>query len=551
MLILAAIIGGSILAALLLIMFFVGYFKAPTNRCYVISGLRKNARKIIGKSGFRIPFLERKDEITLELISVDVKTSEAVPTSECINISVDAVANIKIGTSEEMLNNAAQNFLNQDTRYINSVAREVLEGNLREIVGSMTLKEMMNDRKTFAEKVQENAVPDLKKMGLEIVSFNVQNFSDGNGVIDNLGIDNIATIQKNASIAKANANKEVAVAEAKARKEANDAKVEADKLIAEKNNALEVRKAELEAERLKEVAKAEAAGKIEAETQRKTVEVTKQEAEIARLQKENDLKEQEIAIKEKALDAEIKKQADAEKYAAQTKADAELYERTKAAEAEKIERERNAEANLIALQKKAEADLYEQEKAAAANIARSEAEKTAQENEALGKKALAEAIAAQGEAEATAIKAKLLAEAEGIKQKNLAEAEGIKSKALAEAEGQRAQAEALLKRAEALKQLQDAGQMEMQLKTLEVLFNQMPAIAAEIAKPMEKIGNVTMYGNGNVQKFAEEVTSSSNLLAKGLMDGLGIDLSSFVGNLMNKLSTRPGDAVVNPVKTKE
>ena len=514
------LIGAGVFIVLLFIVtLMIGYFKAPTNKCYVISGLCKNARKIIGKSGFMIPFFERRDELTLELISVDVKTSDAVPTSECINISVDAVANIKISTNPDMLNKAAQNFLNRNKEYIENVAREVLEGNLREIVGTMTLKEMMNDRKTFAERVQENAVPDLNKMGLEIVSFNVQNFADGNGVINNLGIDNIATIQKNASIAKANANKEVAVAEAKARKEANDAKVEADQQIAEKQNALEVRKAELEANRLKQVAIAEAAGKIESEVQRKTVEVSKQDAEIARLEKEAELKNQEIAIKEKSLDAEIKKKADAEKYAAQTKADAELYERTKAAEADKIEREREAEANLVTMQKKAEAALYEQEKAAAAAIAKSEAEKTAKENEAAGQKALAEAVKAQGAASAAAE----LAHGEAI-------AKSIKLKGEAEAE-------ALMKRAAALKELQESGQMEMQLKTLEVLFNQMPAIAAEVAKPMSQIGNITMYGNGNVQKFAEEVTASSNLLAKGLMDGLGVNLSDFVGNLMTKLSS--------------
>lgn len=521
---------GGIVVLFAIILFFLGYFKAPTDKCFVISGLRKRARKIIGKSGFRIPFLERKDELLLGLISVDVKTSEPVPTAECINISVDAVANIKIGTSDELIDRAAQNFLNQDSRYINSIAREVLEGNLREIVGTMTLKEMMNDRKTFAERVQENAVPDLKKMGLEIVSFNVQNFSDKQNVISNLGIDNIATIQKNASIAKANAEKEVAVAEAKARQDANDAKVAADTAIAEKQNALEVRRAELEAARLKEVAKSEAAGQIEQETQRKTIEITKQNAEIARLEKETELKEQEIAIKEKALDAEIKKQADAEKYAIQTRAEADLYERTKAAEAEKIEQERQAEASLIKLQKKAEAEKYEQEKAAEAlikkaeaekaeKVAQAEAEKAKMMAEAEGKKALAEATQAQGEAEAEAIKAKLLAEAEG-------------KKALGEAE-----ANALLQRADALKQMQEAGKMEMQLKTIEVLFNQMPAIAAEIAKPMSQIGNITMYGNGNVQKFAEEVTATTNLLSNGLMDGLGIDIKDFIGNLMNKIST--------------
>lgn len=497
--------GGGILVVLVLLSLMIGYFKAPTNKCYVISGLCKNARKIIGKSGFMIPFFERRDELTLELISVDVKTSDAVPTSECINISVDAVANIKISTNPDMLNKAAQNFLNRNKEYIENVAREVLEGNLREIVGTMTLKEMMNDRKTFAERVQENAVPDLNKMGLEIVSFNVQNFADGNGVINNLGIDNIATIQKNASIAKANANKEVAVAEAKARKEANDAKVEADQQIAEKQNALEVRKAELEANRLKQVAIAEAAGKIESEVQRKTVEVSKQDAEIARLEKEAELKNQEIAIKEKSLDAEIKKKADAEKYAAQTKADAELYERTKAAEADKIEREREAEANLVTMQKKAEAALYEQEKAAAAAIAKSEAEKTAKENEAAGQKALAEAIKAQGAAEASAIAAKLSAEAEG-----------------------------LAKKAEAMKQYGDAAKMQMELDALKVLFTQLPEMARAAAEPWSKVGNVTLYGGEGKggEMLTGNITKTITQVANGLKDSLGIDLTTLASGLL-------------------
>ena len=496
---------GVFIVLLFIVTLMIGYFKAPTNKCYVISGLCKNARKIIGKSGFMIPFFERRDELTLELISVDVKTSDAVPTSECINISVDAVANIKISTNPDMLNKAAQNFLNRNKEYIENVAREVLEGNLREIVGTMTLKEMMNDRKTFAERVQENAVPDLNKMGLEIVSFNVQNFADGNGVINNLGIDNIATIQKNASIAKANANKEVAVAEAKARKEANDAKVEADQQIAEKQNALEVRKAELEANRLKQVAIAEAAGKIESEVQRKTVEVSKQDAEIARLEKEAELKNQEIAIKEKSLDAEIKKKADAEKYAAQTKADAELYERTKAAEADKIEREREAEANLVTMQKKAEAALYEQEKAAAAAIAKSEAEKTAKENEAAGQKALAEAIKAQGAAEASAIAAKLSAEAEG-----------------------------LAKKAEAMKQYGDAAKMQMELDALKVLFTQLPEMARAAAEPWSKVGNVTLYGGEGKggEMLTGNITKTITQVASGLKDSLGIDLTTLASGLL-------------------
>ena len=132
------------------------------------------------------------DRLSLKLIPIDVKTSTAVPTADYINIQVDAAVNIKISSDSERLSVAAENFLNQDTDYIARVAREVLEGNMREIVGRMKLEEMVSDRQKFAELVKENAMPDLAAMGLDIISFNVQNFSDSNGVIDDLGIQYLA-----------------------------------------------------------------------------------------------------------------------------------------------------------------------------------------------------------------------------------------------------------------------------------------------------------------------------------------------------------------------
>lgn len=144
---------------------------------------------MIGKAGIKIPFLEKKDQLKLQLIPIDVKTSSAVPTADYININVDAAVNVKVSSDNERLQLAAQNFLNKSVDYIGSVAREVLEGNMREIVGKMNLEEMVSDRQKFAELVKENAEPDLAAMGLDIVSFNVQNFVDENDVIENLGVD--------------------------------------------------------------------------------------------------------------------------------------------------------------------------------------------------------------------------------------------------------------------------------------------------------------------------------------------------------------------------
>jgi len=388
----------AIVVLLIVIIFFAGYVKASPDTAIIISGLRKNPKVLIGKAGVKIPFLERKDALNLQLIPIDVKTSNAVPTADYININVDATVNVKISDDETRLKLAAQNFLNKNPEYIGRVAREVLEGNVREIVGKMALEEMVSDRQKFANLVKENAEPDLAAMGLDIISFNVQNFVDGNGVIENLGVDNIVKIQKNAAISRAESEKEIAKAQANAKKEANEAQVNADTEIAIKENELAIKKAELKKESDIKKAEADAAYKIQEEEQRKTVEITTANANIAKQEKEILLKQKEAEVKEKALDAEVRKKAEADKFAKQQLADAQLYERQREAEAQKFETEKEAEA----MKAQAEAQKYKMEQ-----------------------------------------------EAEGIRTKGLAEAEAIRAKAVAEAEGIEKKAEAMLKMGEA------------------------------------------------------------------------------------------------------
>ena len=340
-------IGGAIVIILLLLIVTIGYVKAPPDTAYIISGLRKKI--IVGKASIKIPFLERLDKLSLKLIPIDVKTSSMVPTADYINIRVDAAVNVKVGSDSNKLELAAQNFLNQNSDYMARVAREVLEGNMREIVGRMRLEEMVSDRQKFAELVKENAMPDLAAMGLNIVSFNVQNFTDANGVIDDLGIDNISQIKKKAAIAKAEADRQ-----------ANDARVAAEREIAIKNNDLSIQKAELKKVADVKQATADAAYEIEKENQRKTIEVTSADANIAKQEREVLLKSKEAEVKEKALEAEVKKQAEAEKFAIQQKADAELYTRQKEAEAKKFEIQQEAEAQRA----KADADRYSREREA-------------------------------------------------------------------------------------------------------------------------------------------------------------------------------------------
>lgn len=366
----------------LLVLFVVasGYKKAPPDTAYIVSGLRR--RTVIGKSVIKIPFLERMDVVSLKLIPVDVKTQNAVPTADYINIRVDAAVNVKISADPEKLALAAQNFLNQKTDYVRSVAQEVLEGNMREIVGKMKLEEMVSDRQKFAELVKENAEPDLAAMGLDIISFNVQNFSDENGVIDDLGIDNISQIKKKAAIAKAEADKEIAVAKAEADRQANEARVDADREIAIKKNELDLQKAELKKREDTKRAEADAAYAIQEQAQRKTIEVARADADIAKQEREVELKRKEAEVREQALSAEVRKAADAD-----------LYKRQKQAEAEQFEAKKKAEALLFA-----------------------------QQQEAAG-------IRAKGEADAEAIKLKGMAEAETVRARGLAEAEAMEKKA--------------------------------------------------------------------------------------------------------------------------
>ena len=460
-----------------------GYLKAPPDVAYVISGIRKKPRILVGQAGIRIPFFERVDKLALGAIQIDVKTKTAVPTAEYINVKVDSTVSVRVGKEPEMIALAAQNFLNTNRETIAAKINDLLEGNIREIVGQMKLTEMVSDRKAFSEKVQSNVVPDLARFGLELVSFNVQNFFDENGVIENLGIDNVEQIRKNAAIAKSDAQREIAIAEAENAKASNDAKVKAAEEIAKRNNDLAIKQAELKQESDTKKAQADAAMAIEAENQRKLKEIALANANLAKQEKEIELKEREVAIKERALEAEIKKTAEAKKYAEQQEADAKLYATQRAAEADLFERERQAEAAKIEAEKKAEAE-----------------------------KALAEAL-----------KVKALAEAEGVRAKGLAEAEAIRAQAEAEAKG-------MLEKAEALKQYGDAAKQQMELDAVKVLYEQLPAIAEAIGKGYAG-ADIHLIGNDSGQ-LAGNMMGNITQIIEGFKGATGVDPMSVLSGMM-------------------
>jgi flotillin len=290
-----------IIFAILFVIFFIGgYLKAPPDTAYIITGLGK--RKIlIGRAGWRLLFFTRVDKLSLRVMQVDVKTSEAVPTNEFINVVVDGVANIKISSTPNISDAPPRPFSRMRQPELINLVTQVLEGNMREIVGSVGLKEMVQDRQGVAKKITENVVPDMDKLGIEVVNFNIQNFKDAAGTIENMGIDNIEQIRKNAQIARAHAQRDIAIATSKAQEEANAIKVEAEKKIAEQNASLSIQQAEMQIKADTKKAEADAAYSIQQENQRKTIEITKANANIARSRKNPNLPKPKSCSRKKCL----------------------------------------------------------------------------------------------------------------------------------------------------------------------------------------------------------------------------------------------------------
>jgi len=483
---------------LLLIVIMLSYVKTPPQVALIISGLSKNPRVLIGKGGFRIPFFERLDRVFLGQTSVDIKTSVPVPTKDFINVRVDAVAKVRVANTPEGIRLAAKNFLNMNERAIADQIQDSLEGNMREVIGSIGLKELNTDRDGFSDQIAKKAAPDMEKLGIEILSCNIQNITDEKGLISDLGADNTYSIKKTAAITKANAEKEIAIAQSNAKKEANDAEVKNETNIAERQTELAVKKADLKVKSDTQKAVADAAYEIQKQEQLKTVNMKTVEAEmlkkqliqekqksinekeveaqIAKAEKEKTLKEVQIQIKANELEADIKRQADADKYNVEITAAADLELR-----------KRNAEAQA-----------YEAEQQAKAVKAKAEAEQFRMEQEAIGKKKLADA------------------EAYAIEQKGAAEAAAIEKKGLAEAEAMR-------KKAEAFKQYGDAAKAQMVIEKL-------PEIAASVAQPISAIKDVRIYGgNGNgISELSGNVPAVIKQTMDTVSDATGVNMQEIM-----------------------
>lgn len=424
-----------VLVALFLIAFIRNYIKVPPNVALIVSGRRRKytvkdetGKEIVKEFGYRIvrggatfviPFFERVDRLNLGIMQVDIKTTQPVPSQEYIGMMVDGVANIKIGSDAVSVATAAEQFLGWTQADIAAVAMQVLEGNMREIIGRMTISDLVQNRDKFAQETQRAATTDMKNMGLEIVNLTIQNFSDNDGVLETLAIKNISEKKRDADIARAEAERDTLIRQSTAQQEGYRARAEADAQMAEQEKLLELKRASFRVEQDKAKAVADLAYNVQQEVARKELETEKAAAEMVRLEKETQLKAQQVQIERERLSVEIRELA---------------------------------EANYFKAEKEAEASLV---------VARNEAE----------------GIRLRGEAEAAAI----------------------------------------LKKAEAMKQYGQAAILEM-------VVNRLPEIAQAVSEPLSKTEKIILFGDGGATHMAKDVSGAMLQTFESVKEAVGLDI---------------------------
>jgi flotillin len=431
-----------------------------------------NKIKIVRGGGtFVLPIFQQAEPLSLLSIKLDVQTPE-VYTEQGVPVMADGVAIIKVGSSISEIATAAEQFLGKTRQDMENEAKEVLEGHLRSILGSMTVEEIYKNRDKFSQEVQRVASHDLAKMGLVIVSFTIKDVRDKNGYLDALGKPRIAQVKRDADIATAEAEKETRIKRAEADKEARKAELERMTEIAEAEKINQLKLAEFRREQ--DIAKARADQAYHLEEAKAKQEVMEQQMQIKIIERQKliELEEKEILRRERQYDSEVKKKADAERYAIE-----------QAAAAEKTK-----------LMAEAEAQKYR--------------------------------IEAMAKAEAERIRLDGLAKAEAEKAKGEAEAEIIRLKGLAEAEAKQ-------KIAEAFERYGQAAILDMILKMLPEYAKQVASPLANIDK-ITIVDTGSSVANGGANRVTGYATNLMASLQETLKASAGIDVKELLENFSGK-----------------
>ena len=461
---------------------------------------RVGYRIVKGGSSVRVPILERVDYLSLNIMTIPLRIQSAY-TAEGVVMSVDAVANVKIGSDDFSIGNAIERFLGMQPDQIQNVIFQTLEGHLRSILGTLTIEQINNDRAAFAQRMTAESAQDLRRMGVDIDVLTVQQISDPNGYLEALGQKRTAEVKRDAEIGRAEADRDARRRSAGARQEAATAEAQAEAIIAAAQRDTNVAKATYEASVLSERARAAQAGPLaEAESQRKVV-VAQQNVEQSRTEAAIAVQEMEARRKERELEATILKQAEAERQAT-------IITSEGAKQAAILQ----AEGDQQALITRAQAQSRERELLGAGEASR--VRQTGQA-EADAKKALAEAT-----------RAELLAQAEGSRAKLIAEAEGKRASLLAEAEGKTQLAAAL----------NAYGPASIQLLMYQAFIEQLPKVVEAAAMPLSQIDKLVMIDGGNsnghggtLGRFAGELPMIVERMTESFAAVTGIDLKRLAG----------------------
>ncbi len=388
-------------------MLITGSFLGSRNTLVDESG--RKVKIIRGGGAFILPVFQKAEFLSLLSHKLDVSTPE-VYTEQGVPVMADGVAIIKIGGAIDDVATAAEQFLGKPTEALKGEAQEVLEGHLRAILGSMTVEEVYRNRDKFAQEVQGVAAKDLKKMGLQIVSFTIKDLRDKHGYLDALGKPRIAAVKRDAEIAEAEAVRDARIQKAHAAEAGQKAELLRDTNIAEAEKDKEMKVASFKRDQDTAKAEADQAYSIQEARAKQSVVEEQMKVELVRKEREIDLEAKEILRREKQYDAEVKKKADADRYAVEQAAEANKAKQLREADAlqYRIEAEAKAQAEQKRLEGLAVADAERAKGTAEAEVIRLRGLA-----EAEAKEKLADAFAKFGEAAVLDIIVKMLPELAG------------------------------------------------------------------------------------------------------------------------------------------
>jgi flotillin len=507
---LVPVIAVVVLLALMMGAWLIGrnYIKVSPNTVAVLSGRRRKTsdgrtvgyRMVKGGAALRIPVLEKVEYLSLTVITIGLEIKRAY-TVKGVPVSVKAVANVKIRSDDTSLQAAAERFLGMTHDEIQRVIFQTLEGHLRSILGTLTVEEVNSDRTSFAQKLTSEAAVDLEKMGIGVDVLTIQEISDDEEYLNALGKKRTAEVKRDASIGEAEALRDAKIKSSLAMQEGERAKFNADAEIAQAQRDFALRQAQYQAEIETQKAKAAQAGPLSEATARQAVVAEEVRVERTRTQEMIAVQEQEVARKQKELQATVIKPAEADREAAIVRAEAQK-----------------------------QAAILEAEGRRSALIAMAEAEQEKLRKEGVGRAA---AVEAEGKAEAAKIEAIGLAQAKAI------EAQGT------------AEAAAILRKADAWKQFNDAAKLQTILERLPAIIQASSSVFGAVAAPLGNIDKVVVIdqgGNGNASSGMTRLANTGpavlfNLLQQ--LQALGLDLPSVLQQLgieSNGSATAKADA---------